>query len=214
MIVLLAINLSKPERSVASFCKEYKQQLDQLPASKGDGYKVEVFPGKSTGDAKVFKNAFNALESVAPKDIKPDVITLRKVFESIVEDPANAVNASLMKNMRPLTPMILSCVYWKSSLTRLIGCLQHCWKGENRTKQVLSGALKPETLELLDQIKPTEWGEMKTDAIDFSQRFLWLDDDLWPEELAALEKHNATDNFIMIDLNKNPNQLKDILEII
>lgn len=95
--------------------------------------------------------------------------------------------------------------YWLST---------HCWKGENRTKQVLSGALKPETLELLDQIKPTEWGEAKTDAIDFSQRFLWLDDDLWPEELEVLEKHNATDNFIMLDLNKNPNQLKDILEII
>ncbi len=95
--------------------------------------------------------------------------------------------------------------YWLST---------HCWKGENRTKQVLTGALKPETLELLDKIKPTEWDEMKTDAIDFSQRFLWLDDDLWPEELAALEKHNATDNFIMIDLNKNPTQLKDILEII
>ncbi len=95
--------------------------------------------------------------------------------------------------------------YWLST---------HCWKGENRTKQVLSDALKPETLELLDHIKPTEWGEAKTDGIDFSQKFLWLDDDLWPEELSALEKHNATDNFIMIDLNKNPNQLKDILDII
>lgn len=95
--------------------------------------------------------------------------------------------------------------YWLST---------HCWKDQNRTKEVLSGALKPETLELLDQIKSTEWGEMKTEAIDFSQRFLWLDDDLWPEELAALEKHNATDNFIMINLNKDPEQLKDILEII
>ncbi len=95
--------------------------------------------------------------------------------------------------------------YWLST---------HCWKGENRTKQVLSGALKPETLELLVQIKPTEWGEAKTDGIDFSQKFLWLDDDLWPEELTALEKHNATDNFIMIDLNKNPNQLKDIIDIL
>ncbi len=95
--------------------------------------------------------------------------------------------------------------YWLST---------HCWKGENRTNQVLSGALKPETLELLDQIKPTDWGELKTDAIDFSQRFLWLDDDLWPEELEALEKHNATDNFIMIDLNKNQNQLKDIIDLL
>ncbi len=95
--------------------------------------------------------------------------------------------------------------YWLST---------HCWKGENRTKEVLSGALKPETLELLAQIKPTEWGEAKTDGIDFSQKFLWLDDDLWPEELEALEKHNATDNFIMIDLNKDSEQLKKIIDLI
>jgi len=95
--------------------------------------------------------------------------------------------------------------YWLST---------HCWKGENRTKEVLAGALKPETLELLDRIKPTEWGELKTDAIDFSQRFLWLDDDLWPDELATLEKHNVIDNFIMIDLNKDPKQLKTIIDLL
>lgn len=95
VIVLLAINLSKPERSVASFCKEYKSQMDKLPTSNSDSYNVKVFPGKASSDPKVFKNAFTSLESVAPKDIEPDVVTLRKVFESIDKDPANAVNASL-----------------------------------------------------------------------------------------------------------------------
>lgn len=90
----------------------------------------------------------------------------------------------------------------------------HNWRGENRAKEVLAPFLKPETVVLLDGIKPTEWDEMKTEGIDFSKRFLWLDDDLWPEELEELEKHKATDNFVLIDLRKDPDQLKRIIDLI
>lgn len=90
----------------------------------------------------------------------------------------------------------------------------HNWRGDNRTKEVLAPHLKPETVPLLDKIKPTVWNEMKTDGLNFSEKFIWLDDDLWEDELTVLEQHNATDNFILIDLKKNPNQLKDLAEII
>lgn len=90
----------------------------------------------------------------------------------------------------------------------------HNWRGENRTKEVLAPHLRPETIPLLDKIKPSVWNEMKTDGINFSEKFIWLDDDLWQDELKVLERHNATDNFILIDLQKNPDQLKDIAEII
>ena len=90
----------------------------------------------------------------------------------------------------------------------------HNWKGENRAKEVLAPYLKPETVALLDKIKSTEWNEMKTEGIDFTQRFLWLDDDLWPEELEALEKHEATEGFIMVNLQKDPDQLCKIIELI
>jgi hypothetical protein len=90
----------------------------------------------------------------------------------------------------------------------------HNWRGENRTKEVLAPHLRPETVPLLDKIKPSVWNEMKTDGINFSEKFIWLDDDLWQDELKVLERHNATDNFILIDLQKNPDQLKDIAEII
>ena len=90
----------------------------------------------------------------------------------------------------------------------------HCWNGENRAVKVLAPHLKPETISLLGKVKPTTWKEMKTEGIDFSEPFLWLDDDLWPEEEAALKENQALDNFIMVDLYKNPNQLKDILSLI
>lgn len=88
----------------------------------------------------------------------------------------------------------------------------HNWRGENRAKEVLSPYLKPETVALLDKIKPSEWKELKTDAIDFNQDFLWFDDDLWPDELKVLEQNNATGRMIMIDLNKDPEILKKLIE--
>ena len=96
-------------------------------------------------------------------------------------------------------------VYWLTT---------HDWNGENNIEETFAPYLKPETVKLLHKIKSTKWKELKTDGIDFSKKFLWLDDDLWPEELLALEKHNATDNFIMIDLKKDPEQLKKITELI
>jgi len=86
----------------------------------------------------------------------------------------------------------------------------HCWNGENRTIKVLEPHLKPETISLLDNVKPTTWKVMKTEGINFSEPFLWLDDDLWAEEEAALKANQALNNFIMVDLYKNPNQLKEI----
>ena len=90
----------------------------------------------------------------------------------------------------------------------------HNWRGENRTKEVLAPHLKPETVPLLDKIKPSVWNEMKTDGINFSEKFIWLDDDLWEDELKVLERYNATDNFILIDLQKNPDQLQAIADLL
>jgi len=90
----------------------------------------------------------------------------------------------------------------------------HNWQGENNAKKILEPHLKSETVKLLNKVQPSEWKELKTDAIDFSQDFLWFDDDLWPDELKVLEDNNATGNFIMIDLNKDPNMLESLLKAI
>lgn len=90
----------------------------------------------------------------------------------------------------------------------------HNWRGENRAKDVLSPHLKPETAKLLKKIKPTEWGELKTDAINFEEDFLWFDDDLWPDELKVLEQNNATGRMVMINLNKDPDILKKLIQVV
>jgi hypothetical protein len=67
---------------------------------------------------------------------------------------------------------------------------------------------------LLDNIKSSEWGELKTDAINFNTDFLWFDDDLWPDELKVLENNNSTHRFVMVNLEKDPNQLKELTKLI
>ena len=90
----------------------------------------------------------------------------------------------------------------------------HNWRGENRAKEVLAPYLKPETVKLLDRIKPSEWGELKTDAINFDEDFLWFDDDLWPDELKVLEQNEAVEHFMMVDLDKDPDLLKKLTDVI
>lgn len=64
-----------------------------------------------------------------------------------------------------------------------------------------------DVVELMKLIKPTKWHTAKTRAIDFSEPFLWFDDDLFYEERQALIDHNALDNWIEVDLVRNENQL-------
>ncbi len=90
----------------------------------------------------------------------------------------------------------------------------HVWNGENVVSQSLAPFLKPETQALLNKIKPTEWGEYKTDGIDFSQPFLWFDDDLFDGEREALELHDALACKIEVDLYRNPEQLKALISLL
>lgn len=66
-------------------------------------------------------------------------------------------------------------------------------------------------LELVGKIKLTDWGRFKTDAIDFSQDFLWLDDHPGLKEEQILKEKGCWKNLIKIDLKSNPNALKDLM---
>jgi hypothetical protein len=90
----------------------------------------------------------------------------------------------------------------------------HNWQGQNRAKEVLAPHLKPETVALLDKVKESEWGELKTDAINFDDDFLWFDDDLWPDELKVLEEHEAAEQFILVKLGEDPDMLQKLAEVV
>lgn len=88
----------------------------------------------------------------------------------------------------------------------------HAWNGENVISHSLAPYLAADTQALLGRIKVADWGDDKTDGIDFGQPFLWFDDDLFDGERKALEEHDALDSQVRVDLADNPAQLKEITE--
>lgn len=89
----------------------------------------------------------------------------------------------------------------------------HCMDGDPRLAVHNVGKLcKPETVELLKKIKPTSWKVAKTEAIDFSQPFIWFDDDLYEEEREVLIVRDVLSSWHYVDLSTNPRELLSILK--
>jgi len=87
----------------------------------------------------------------------------------------------------------------------------HCRGGENNAPHYLRHKLPPHAAQYVQLIKNTDWETWKTEAIDFSQDFLWLDDEVYQPELDELSKHGCLERLIRVDLRKHPDQLQDIL---
>lgn len=85
----------KPERSIASYCKIYKEEDAKLAKARGDTYGVAVFPKHSSSNATDFVNAFTRLEQAAPDDIQPDVKTLKQIFQKVENDTSQLLTASM-----------------------------------------------------------------------------------------------------------------------
>jgi len=106
------------------------------------------------------------------------------------------------------TELIKYCVenfdtYWLTT---------HCKGDAKQTFKHVSRYFPTESHQYLEKIKPTNWGALKTDALDFSKDFVWFDDYLMHSELVVLEDHGAESKHIMINLDENPQQLEEMLE--
>lgn len=78
VLVIFIILVQQPERSVASFCRVAKEQKSIL-----------------TGDVSYEQrlDAYKKLEAVSPDEIQPDITTIRKGYETIIQDPSKALSA-------------------------------------------------------------------------------------------------------------------------
>ena len=85
----------------------------------------------------------------------------------------------------------------------------HCRTGENKAIQYLSNYYRDEIIEKLELIKPTDWNDKKTEGIDFSSEFIWLDDYPFNAEKQELIKMKSLDSLIQVDLT-NENELKNV----
>ncbi|MCX6727566.1 MAG: hypothetical protein NTX11_02010 [Candidatus Saccharibacteria bacterium] len=83
----------------------------------------------------------------------------------------------------------------------------HCQGDSNVPVQHIGHLFDEETVGIMRKIKPTTWDLAKTRGIDFTQPFIWFDDDLFHEEKLTLLDNEVLDNWIKVDLRENPNQL-------
>lgn len=78
----------------------------------------------------------------------------------------------------------------------------HC-KGDSQTAiDYLSEYLSEADLQLLQSVKATNWGTFKTDAIDFTSDFYWVDDWAMTAEKEILSINGKTDSLILVNDEK------------
>ena len=87
----------------------------------------------------------------------------------------------------------------------------HCQGDANLPIKHIGHLFNTKTVELMRKIKPTTWKIAKTEAINFSQPFLWFDDDLFDDERHELIEHNVLDSWVGVDLAKDQDALKKFI---
>ena len=89
----------------------------------------------------------------------------------------------------------------------------HCKGGVNRCAEWLrQNDISSELVDKLDKtVRETDWGVMKTEAIDLDQDFVWFDDTLFETERKTLEAYYVLDGFYRMD-PKDPEAAKKALE--
>ena len=86
----------------------------------------------------------------------------------------------------------------------------HCREGENKAIQYLEQFYAELEMDKLRKIKATNWRDLKTEGINFSIDFIWLDDYPFESELRVLEANDRKDNLIKVDLNQR-NELERVM---
>lgn len=97
-------------------------------------------------------------------------------------------------------------VYWLTT---------HCTESDathaiNYVMRAGTESLRPH----LEKLIPTSWSEYKTEAIDFTKPFLWFDDDCYLGERQDLEKNNAFNSWVEVDLRNYPDQLQREIKLL
>lgn len=90
----------------------------------------------------------------------------------------------------------------------------HCMHGDpQHASRLLKKSVPTSLYADVDRIKPTRWDVQKTEAIDFSDEFIWFDNDVMASERDVLRKRALGDRqwLIEVDLVDNPKRLLDIV---
>lgn len=115
-------------------------------------------------------------------------------------------------NMRPAN-------YVREFLTNIVNkhdpywLTTHCDGDASRPVFYLAKIFPEELIPIIMKIKPTTWNVNKIEAINLDEEFMWFDDILEDTEEKLLISKGKRDSHIMVNLDDNPDFLKDYLKI-
>lgn len=90
----------------------------------------------------------------------------------------------------------------------------HCRNGDTTAVLDMLAQYFPKGfLQKLKQIRPTAWNTLKTEGIDFSSDFYWLDDYVFNAEKEILKSNGCLNSLILVNLN-NDNELTRIKDLL
>ena len=120
------------------------------------------------------------------------------IHEDLTENYGKAA-AGLVEFLIALRP---HTTYWLTT---------HCRDGNPHrareiVKRVLPDALHPD----IDRILPSVWDVNKTEGIDWTQDFIWFDNDISAAEWQKFEQADENQQVIEVNLRTNPGQLFEI----
>ena len=93
LVIFAVMQLIAPKRSVAAYCKVYTQEKARIAKLPGNTYPSLLFDHPQN-DASQFAVSLGRLEKVAPDDIRPDITTLKSLYEKLHNDPSQMTSIS------------------------------------------------------------------------------------------------------------------------
>lgn len=89
----------------------------------------------------------------------------------------------------------------------------HCQGDTAEVNEYLSGYFPEDVVRKLSAVNPTTWKTLKTEGIDFSRPFVWVDDYPFLEEMLVLESNGAEDSLFRVFL-ENDDELLNVIEFL
>ena len=89
----------------------------------------------------------------------------------------------------------------------------HCKGSTFYLLKMLSLYFSNPIIRQLEKVKPTTWNTLKTEAIDFTNDFYWLDDYVLESERQILKQNKCEAKLVLVNLD-NKNELINILQIL
>ena len=76
----------------------------------------------------------------------------------------------------------------------------HCRTGTNKAVAYLSEFYSKELIACFEKVVATNWSDLKTEGIDFTKDFVWLEDYPFESEKKVLLEKNQLEALILVDL--------------